>query len=188
MRRSPQLNYDLHEQKRIIQNNVFPLISERKVITLAGPNISAYTSMLPNHVSDIEIWEWDRNTMLKQLSVLPNLKGRNLTYVFGDIINAEVNTDAFYDLDFCGSILSTYYHVQKFKDCKFMLTLSIRPLTLKKTLKLFLESVGETAYMDISIDEYAKGHHLLQTGENSYIYTQYCDRTPMLTIFKYKKR
>lgn len=173
------LDYDLHEEKRAIQDMIFPLVKQRKVITLAGPNLLSYIEKLPIAVRHIEIWEKEPKIMMLQLPQLKEV-GRKVTYVFGDIIKASVESDAFYDLDFCCSISTARRHIEKFENCAYSLTLSIRPVGTQRTLSSFLDIIEERKISDIPHPQY----NLLITDKNRYIYRTYCDRTPMLYILK----
>lgn len=155
------------------------MVKQRKVIALGGPNLRTYIGKFPKNVKYISIWEKNRATMLLQLPQLRK-SGLNIQYNFGDIINAPVDKDAFYDLDFCGSILSVNEYIEKFKECPFSITLSIRPVGKLKTINLFLEATGEQLVSDTVNPLY----HILTTSGNSYLYTMYTDSSPMIQIFK----
>lgn len=174
------IDYSIHTEKRSIQDKVFPLIKKNHIITLAGPNVKDYLSKLPE-MESIEIWENDGKVMLKQLLEIRDLDIKKVKYNFGDIYRADVDEDCFYDLDFCCTIKSAAEHVKKFKDCAFMITLSLRDCILPKTIDRFLKAVGEEVISDIPHPQF----NLLTTDKNEYIYTTYCDSSPMVTIFKF---
>ena len=142
--------------KREVQSKT--LLGGGKLIGLAGPDINTYTDIaLESGFSDITIYENNKDIFLRQLSVLP--KGIKLMYM--DIRN-HLGENAFYDLDFCCSVLGIKGQILEriIKIPRFCLTLSIRPVGLQTT-----------------IDEV-----------NKYIklpYYKYCDTSPMITFFKH---
>lgn len=177
-------DYDLHLEKREVQKRLFSMVKTKRVITLAGPNMLSYAKIYPIQVKHLDIWENDRRTMLyqlNQLAVLRKMAGRRFTYHFGDIINAEVNKSAFYDLDFCNIIKTVVPHITKFKDCHFMLTVCLRGSSIRHTLEAFLTAVNEKALSDVHYPQY----NLLKTDRNMYLYVTYTDLSPMVTIFKF---
>jgi hypothetical protein len=174
-------NFDIHLEKREVQKMLIPLIKKRKLITLAGPNIVSYLSMYPPSFKHVEVWERNRKVMIRQVAQLGNIRGRSITYRFGDIINAKVDRTAFYDLDFCATIKTTAPYLEKFRDCAFSATFSNWWSSIESTITKFLDAVGETKVLDIPHPQF----NLLKTNKNNYLYTTHVDTTNMTTIFKF---
>lgn len=175
------INYDSHVQKRNIQKKLLPLVKKRRVVALAGPNILSYVDMLPKQVREVEIWENDGDTMLMQLSELHKIKGRKVTYRFGDVINADVRDDTFYDLDFCRSMKYAHRYIAKFKDCSFMITCSNRDSSFELTGEMFLLSIKEMLVYKMPYGQF----DLIKTDKNDYLYAIYRDTQHMTSIFKF---
>lgn len=174
-------NYDLHLEKREVQKRLFPLVKATQIHTLAGPNLISYINLYPPAVKRINIWENDSEIMMKQLAIMKSIRGRRLSYNFGDIIRAPIVKKAFYDLDFCCYMKSAREHINRFKDCPFMLTTCRRDCSVEETISILLEEVEEKLVMDVPHPHY----NLLKTNKNRYIYTTYKDLSPMMTIFKF---
>jgi hypothetical protein len=174
-------DYDLHLEKREIQKRLLSMVKTKRVVTLAGPNLLTYAKMYSSRIKYFEIWEKDREVMLRQLAVLRKLGGRRIIYHFGDIINADINKSAFYDLDFCSYMPSATTHLARFKDCPFMLTTCLRNCSIERTLELFLDTIGEQVLSDVHHPNY----NLMKTNKNTYLYITYTDKSSMMTIFKF---
>lgn len=167
-------------EKRAVQSKIFPLIKRDKLITLAGPNVKDYLSMVPD-IKSVEIWENKAEIMLKQLMEIKDFKGKDIIYNFGDIYNAEVDPSAFYDLDFCATIKSVEGHIRKFKDCAYSITLSNRACIFPETMDIFFKIIGEEVQMNIPHPQF---NHIT-TDKGVYLATTYCDTSPMTNIFKF---
>lgn len=172
-------DYDLHIEKREVQKLLFPLIKKQRIVTLAGPNLVSYIKMLPANIKRMEIWEKDPQVMLHQIAKFPSIRGMPIEYHYGDIGDAEVDKKAFYDLDFCSTILTVENHLTKFKDCAFSATFSNRWVSVDRTIEIFLKRVGEKKKLDIPHPQFNR----LQTNKNVYIYTTH--HKTMMTIFKF---
>lgn len=174
-------DYDLHLEKRELQKRLLPLVKSRRVVALAGPNMLTYSKMYPERVKYFEIWENDAKTMLRQLAILRRISGRQLSYHFGDIMNAKINRSAFYDLDFCTYMPKVLPHLRKFKDCPYMVTTCLRDCSIETTLTMFLDAIEENIVSDIHHPQY----NLMKTDKNQYLYATYHDKSSMMTIFKF---
>jgi hypothetical protein len=172
-------DYDLHIEKREVQKMIFPLIKKKKIVTLAGPNMISYIKLLPKCIKEVEIWENNKDIMMHQVASFPALNGMPVSYNYGDIIDAEVKKSAFYDLDFCCTVLTVEDHLRKFKDCAFSATFSNRWVSVDRTIELFLDAVGEKKKLDIPHPQFNR----LATNKNVYIYTTH--KKTMMTIFKF---
>lgn len=175
-------NFDIHLEKREVQKMIIPLIKKRKLVTLAGPNLASYLSMYPPRIKNVEVWEKNRRVaMYHQIPQLLSISGKNIVCNIGDIINAKVDKNAFYDLDFCATIKTTVPYLEKFRDCAFSATFSNWWSSIESTIENFLRGVGETKILDIPHPQF----NLLKTNKNNYLYTTHVDTTNMTTIFKF---
>ncbi len=176
-------NYDLSAEKREIQEEAIPLVKQKHVVALAGPNLVSYTKMFPPTVKEVQIWENKAEVMLTQLEQLARLKradGRRFDFRYGDIIKAKVTNKSFYDLDFCCNVVNASLHLDRFSKCNFCATLCVRPMTFEEALSGFLIAVGEKKKIDIPHRQF----NLLKTNKSQYLYTTYHDSVAMMTIFK----
>lgn len=168
-------------EKRITQDILFPLINKKRLVGLAGPNIEQYLAKVPSSVKTIEIWENDPLVLGKQVDYMVSNPNKGISINFGNVKLAEVDTeDSFYDLDFCCTVRYATEHINRFRSCAFMLTLSNRGISLSETIETFLRFADE----ELEIDIPARRYNLLKTNKNTYIYTTYYDTSSMLTIFK----
>jgi hypothetical protein len=174
------VNYAKNLEKREIQKMTFPLIKKQKMVSLAGPNLSNYLDVIPSVIKDVEVYENSKKIMIVQMSDIKKVK-RKITYHCKDIIHAEVDKRTFYDLDFCSSIKGAEDYIRKFGACAFSLTLSLRPVSLEKTLNRFFTLCDEKVLIDIPHPNY----NLVRTTRSKYIYITYFDIWPMVTIFKF---
>lgn len=177
------VNYAQNLEKREIQKKIFPLITKKKMVSLAGPDLLNYLEIIPEKIQEIEVYEKDKVVMMRQLSQIEGTK-KTVFYNFKDIINAEVRRDTFYDLDFCSSIINAEKHLRRFKDCAFTVTLALRPLSLEETLKRFFVIMDERIKLNIPHPSF----NLVKTNKNSYlITTYYSEPWNMISIFKFHK-
>ncbi len=174
-------NYDIHFEKREVQKKIIPLIKKRRLVTLAGPNLTNYLSMYPASIHTVEVWEQDRKTMVQQMNQLYGINNRHILYRFGDIINAKPCKSSFYDLDFCRTIKTTQHYMRKFKDCAYSATFANRFCSVRETISTLLDAVGEKVVLDIPHPQF----NLLKTNKNEYLYAHHVDTTQMTTIFKF---
>lgn len=187
---SPKDDYSLSFNKRAVQSLVFKSYKERKIkklIGLGGPNIRQYLLFLKSQgIKHAEIYEYDISKMAIQLSKYQPVIESQIKYQ--DILNAEPNRpDTLYDLDFCCSIKSAANHVYKFTD-NVIITLSIRPIGLNKTISEFAKLVDRTTnpefeWIETITNKLGKFKlYKLTTKKHKYDCYVYKDSTPMLTI------
>jgi hypothetical protein len=173
--------YNDHHHKREIQSMLCPKIKRNKAVCLAGPDVDVYLGLLPSWVKTIKIWENDNEMVLLQIKEMQSMKRKGVVITCGNIIDAPIDLEAFYDLDFCRTIRSMAPIITKFKDCAFSTTLSLRRSTKKETLDKFIEAVEEEK---VALLPYGK-FNMLKTNLNEYLYKAYDDGSgPMLNIFK----
>lgn len=174
-------NYDNNLEKREIQKKLFPLIKKQKMISLAGPNLLSYVSMIPKKVRQVQVFENNSAVMLTQLPQLPK-SNRTISYHFTDIIYAQAEKSTFYDLDFCCTVKKAERHIRKFRNCPFSVTLSLRQKGgLEETLRDFFNICEERVITNTPTPYY----NLVKTNKNTYLYIVYYDNNPMITIFKF---
>lgn len=162
---------------------MFPQIKRKKLVGLGGPSLDDYMQKIPPIVEDIEIWENDIEVLGEQIQCLTTSQGKKIRCYFGDILEAKVSQKAFYDLDFCCTIDKALPHLRRFKDCAFCITLSLRGKSVKETLSKFLVAVDERGRR--SIQTKRDSYNMFSTDKNTYMYTNYCDSSAMITIFKF---
>lgn len=146
-------------KKRSIQQEIFSFIRATKIMALAGPNIDQYCRILRQAgFRDITFFENDPFILAKQLEVA----GGNYKLVFDDITN-NLDTDAFYDLDFCCSVSTIKDKLQVINKLpEFSMTVSVRPVGYTQTLE--------------TLKRYENG--------GNYQYYYYMDTSPMITVTK----
>jgi len=175
--------------KKLVQSKIYKDIDKhgfKRVVGLAGPNISDYLkSMKERGIESAEIYEYDRMQLLLQLQDFqPVIKTK---VCFDDIIKARANKkQTLYDLDLCCSIRKAKAYIKKFgKSC--IVTLALRPDSLKTTLTKFCELIDNTVSPTIRYDEEPtkkKGYklHTLEINGSMYECYQYKDTHNMVTI------
>lgn len=146
-------------KKRSIQQEIFSFIRSDKIMALAGPNVDNYYKVLKQAgFKDITFFENDPFILGKQLEV----SGGKYKLIFDDIIN-NLDSEAFYDLDFCCSVNSLGNKLRDINKLKeYTMTVSVRPVGFNKTLE--------------TLKRYENG------GNYSYYY--YTDTSPMITVTK----
>lgn len=145
-----KLSYKNSEYKRNIQEYIYSKVGNRNIIGLPGPDIEDYVERLTSFGFDnIELYEKDFSIFCHQLSHLP--PQCNLT--FGDILD-NLNKDAFYDLDFCTSILSIEDRLEEIVALKsFSLTVARRPIPEEETIDImdkYMPGISHLTYFDTS--------------------------------------
>lgn len=183
-------DYSLSFNKRAVQSLVFRSFKDQKIkklVGLGGPNIRNYLLFLKSQgIRHAEIYEHDISKMAIQLTNYRPVIESQIRYQ--DIFHAEANRpDTLYDLDFCCTIRSAANHVHKFTN-NVIITLSIRPVGLNKTIKEFAKLVDRTSnpefyLVDTITNKFGKFKlYKLTTSKHSYNCYVYKDTTPMLTI------
>jgi|APGre2960657404_1045060.scaffolds.fasta_scaffold15817_5 hypothetical protein len=180
-----KLDYSKAYRKKLVQNVVFDDFKERgitKLIGLAGPNITDYISFVKSKgIKQAEVYERDYVNLIYQMADFkPSIK---TTVKYQDILQANVNDNVIYDLDFTCTIKNAEKHIRKFKN-NAIITLALRKIGLMPTLKKFCKIVSHLKpeiKLNLEITPNYKVH-LLDFGEKSYTVYQYFDTTPMCLI------
>jgi hypothetical protein len=178
--------YESSFHKKVVQNIVFKDFKMRKfkkLIGLAGPNISSYLLFIKKMgIKQAHIYENNNEQIINQVldfkPIIPT------TVIFEDILNAPVKDDTIYDLDFCCSILNAREQIKKFKN-NAIITLSIRPFGLKKTINEFCKLISKNKTVinyNTKITNSYKMHLIILSNKKIYECYQYRDSTSMLTI------
>jgi hypothetical protein len=170
------INYLTHSLKKDLQRKLFRDIKADSLYCLGGPQIKDYLGLYHSDIKHIYSYENDNGTFIQQnlVELDPRVK-----LVHASIITAPVDMKAFYDLDFCCVIESAFETIHKFRDCRFMVTLSMRTKGgAERTKSGFFEAVEETIQTEIG--------DIIITDKNNYLQTNYRDSSSMFTIFKLK--
>ena len=177
------LDYNENREKRVIQGRLLPMVKKPRLVALAGPNILSYIELYPPGVKYVQVWENNAKIMLTQIRELTSKPSpaRIIDYRYGDIIDAEVRKDTFYDLDFCFTIKKARDYVHKFCHGAFTATFSTRASSVDYTIQTLLEILGDKPILNIPHPYY----NLLNTEKGKYMYTAYWDQGPMISIFKF---
>jgi len=175
-------SYKNAKNKKAVRDFLLSFFNESSIIGLAGPDINEYMEWCREKgFSKVEVWEKESSIMMKQLSEIS--QDSPLVYKFGDIIKAKLDSTSLYDLDFCKTIVSLYEHISKFKNEKFILTMSTRGVGNQETINRFFDSRKEA--VSNMIEEYDPIHfYKAETAFGKYVICPYFDTTPMITIAK----
>ena len=182
-------DYTKAYKKKLIQEIVFkeknPEIN--KLIGLAGPNITDYLHFCKSHgIKQAEIYENAYTNIIYQMQ---DFKPPISTMVmYQDIYEANLVQDVVYDLDFCCTIRNAEKHIKKFKDVPNIVTLSLRGISLKETIKRFCKTISKLKpeiIFDVASNKDYK-HHIIKYDHSTFQKTfklfQYRDTSPMLII------
>ena len=125
------------KRKKEVRDFLFSFFTDmqlKKIVGLAGPNIEDYINYCKSKgYTDFEIYEKDGITAIHQLS---HLSHEGIQLKFKDIIHAnEDQSDALYDLDYCGTVRHLKDHIAKFKD-RFIMTFCAR-VPFQETIDTF---------------------------------------------------
>lgn len=165
------------KNKRQTQSKILEHIKQKNLITLGGSNFANYLSLIPKCVEHITSYEMDQQEYISQLIDIHNVD-RNVNIILGNIMEAEIQENTFYDLDFKCTLPSVAYIIQKFQNCPFSITFSYRPYKIESIPPMFSKIMGEKL---IKIEK--KGDKkLIITNKKAYKYYHYCDKSPMGTI------
>lgn len=177
-----KVTYVNASKKREARKFLFSFFNEDSIIGLAGPDINEYVSWCKdNKITNIELWENNSEVMMEQLIKFNS--DMEVTYKFGDILNAEKRKNCIYDLDYCGTIYTLHEHVKKFKESKFIMTFCARKIGYEKCIELFFKSRDEKV-MQIFYKEEPVTHWAIKTAFGKYIVAKYFDTTPMISFAK----
>jgi hypothetical protein len=196
---SGKKSYTECPRKAFIKQLVYPNYSHLdRVEGLAGPNIVEWVHwMRKNHFKRLFSWEHDTKTLTTQALSLKENGIKAVRLRQGDILNAEVRNDTFYELDFCGPMESFIPHIRKFTD-NVMFNVTLRPgpkkfnedgeigTYKKEAIAMFFRERNEWR-IGIPI-QISKNVELVETTKGRYIIATYRDTQAMLTIAKLPKK
>ena len=150
------------------------------VIGLAGPNISEYINFLQSKgCKHFEIYENNPEMVVRQLSTIGPMKS-DVSLIYDDILIAEPNKPkTLYDLDFCVTVRHMEKYIAKFRD-SFIMTFSLRGITVKETIKFFLNTRNE----ELISEELFATHSVFTTNQSKYLFTRYHDTSTMCCFAK----
>lgn len=175
-------SYKEASNKRIAREFLFSFYNKSAIVGLAGPDINEYLKWCKSMKFDkVELWENNSQVMLKQLSSIKT--SLPVSYKFGDIVNAENDKRTLYDLDFCSNICSLYSHIKKFREEKFVITFSNRPMSVEKSVDLFFKTRKETVISSVCKSSPIE-HYSVRTSFGKYIIVTYFDTCSMISIAK----
>lgn len=151
-----KLSYKNSVMKREVQDYIYKRVRNSHIIGLGGPNAKDYSRILHEKgFEKIILYENDWKVFEKQILDPPDCK-----LVYDDVLN-HLGHNAFYDLDFCCSILSIEHALPDIVELpEYSLTVSIRPVGIEKTLDIFKQY------------------------EKDFTYVIYKDTSPMIVIYK----
>jgi len=183
-------DYTTAYKKKAVQQVVFTELKQhgfKKLIGLAGPNITDYLSFTKKYgIKQAEVYESDFTNMLYQMrNFRPPIKTK---VNFQDIYHAPVYQDVVYDLDFCCTIKYADLHIKKFKENKSIITLALRGLGLKETVKRFCKLVSKlkpNIQYNVEVNSNYKKHIISFNKDVVYNLYEYRDTTQMLTIINF---
>lgn len=180
-------DYSKSYKKKLVQQIVFDDFKQRglnKLVGLAGPNITDYLSFVKSKgIKQAEVYERDYVNLIYQMSDFkPPIK---TTVKYQDIYTAELKQDVIYDLDFCCTIKNAKDHIKKFKNHPSIITLALRGIGFKETVKRFCKIVSNlkpTITLNVKVTDNYKEHSVFFTNKLNYSLFEYRDTTPMLVI------
>jgi hypothetical protein len=170
------------EQKTFVRDYLATFFSGYNVLHgLAGPNINSYIKWAIAHkFKEINIYEKDRNIMIKQLG---EIRGKvPISLKLGDINNVTPEEGVFYDLDYCCTVNAVEEAVRKFDKNNFIMTFS-RRLVGNKTIDRFFEIRNEIVKVKKEL-LFPIEHTRYATNRGGYIYAPYFDTSAMCCIAK----
>lgn len=185
-----KLDYSKSYNKKQVQQVVYSGVKQLKfknLIGLAGPNITDYLTFVKSKgIKHAEVYEKDYTSMLYQMK---DFRPPISTKVnFQDVYDAPVYQDVIYDLDFCCTIKNAEHHIKKFKQNKSIITLALRGIGLKQTVKRFCKLVSKLKpeiTFNVHVCSNYKKHSIRFDKETVYTLYEYRDTTPMLTIINF---
>jgi len=185
-----KLDYSQSYKKKQVQKVVFSEAKQlgiKKLIGLAGPNITDYLSFVKSKgFKQAEVYEIDFTSMLYQMrDFQPPIQTKVL---YQDIYHAPVYQDVIYDLDFCCTIKYASPHIKKFRDNKSIITLALRGVGLKETIKSFCKLVSKLKpdiKLNVLVNDNYKKHIIIFNEDVIYTLYEYRDTTQMLTIINF---
>lgn len=131
--------YPITSKKRVERQRALRETDKTKIITLLGTSPIEAESVLTkfeiiSYEIDREVYNLQRNSNCRSI------------LIFGDILFHPVEEEAIYDLDFTRTIKNYSEYIKKFKDKDFLLTVSLRGMSKKKTIEYFMREAGHNEY------------------------------------------
>jgi hypothetical protein len=170
------------EKKKRVRDFLIDKFYFNHVIGLPGPDINDYIRyMRSKGCENLELYENDKNVMLKQLIMLSENED-NIRFIYGDIINASpAESHTLYDLDFCATVKFLKRHIQKFRN-SFIMTFSLR-IGVENTIKEFFAARGDRI-ISRSKFQHPIEYEEISTGSGKYLFVRYCDTSAMCCFAK----
>lgn len=172
-----KLSYRDSKKKIAVRDLLLSNFNLTKIVGLGGPDIDRYIDRVQRKgFMNISIWEMNRHIMLIQLQKL--MFYTNITYNFGDILNAPLRDDVLYDLDFCCHIETVKAHIEKFRS-NFLVTVSERGKPKFSSIEQFICYRREQI---LCTDLINADQRIVTTEKGKYLFTTYYDTSLMLII------
>ena len=170
------------KNKRKVREFLIDQFYFNSVVGLPGPDINEYIEyMRSKGCTRLDLYENDRNMMIKQLVLLSEDED-HIRFIYGDIIKARPNRKkTLYDLDFCASVKYLQEHINKFRE-NFIMTFHLR-IGLEKTLKIFFEARNEEVLWRKKVLQPIP-HMQFTTSGGKYLFVTYHDTTTMCCFAK----
>lgn len=164
--------------KKYIREYNIPVGSH--VIGLPGPDFLDYVrDFKTKGYKRLDLFENEPSIFVKQANDLQTLNPLGITLSFGNILQAPLLQDVFYDMDLCCQIITAKEIVQKFNIVPTIFTFSEMMVKKFSTIPIFLEYVGEDLQRVYQIND---NEQLVITNKHNYSIKCYCDTSPMITI------
>lgn len=143
-------DYSRKENKRAIQRQIFNEVKTDRIVSLLGPDISYIDFLKESGFNQMKFYEKNKIILLHQINKLKRLN-KGVTLIYGDILN-DLEEDAFYDLDFCCSLITITPYLKEISRIKqFSLTIALRPLPkleIIRVIKKHFKNVDFHFYQD----------------------------------------
>lgn len=170
------------KNKKAVRNFLFSFFQNKKlnrIVGLAGPLIKEYTHFcMSKGYNEFEIYEKDPSTAINQLANIDT----KIELKLKDILEANPEqTNALYDLDFCGTVRYLKEHISKFKN-NFIMTFSVR-VSLQETIETFF-TVRDEEVIRVYVKNTPMKHTEYHTNKGKYIHIVYRDTSTMCCFAK----
>ena len=132
------MNFDKRPKKRIYQSMIFSQSQSKIFIGLLGPSPIPYLKAINyKEYEHCILYETDIKTFISSKGRLGNIFP-TVTPVYGSIMSAQVDPNAFYDFDFCYGIKQIEKYLPEIVKIKqFTLTCALRGTDRQKTIAIF---------------------------------------------------
>lgn len=147
----PITDYTNRVRKLAVQAQIYSTIKRKTFVGLCGPNVIEYLNKIDyKRFRRITLYETDILVFNKIVQKLG--KKYPTVTVYNESINSHLGrTKAFYDLDYCRSLLSYRTILTKISKIEeFSVTFAVRPISEEATLKLFRSYIGHDAFRHYS--------------------------------------